>query len=134
MALPASVCQSGSARVADIIAAVVLHEPERFRCDACGKSFIIPEEEEGELDVQDYMATSCGHCFHAECVLDLFRKGNGLCPVCGDELPVGWDRHRCIVPPPLTGTAEEQEAQLDKLAEDVRKTMIEDGLIGADEF
>ena len=131
--LPASVCQSGATKVASIIAATVLHEPSRFCCDACDKSFITLSQEEEGGEIEDYMATACDHCFHPECVLELFRNGNGLCPVCGDNLPLSWDRRRCIVPPPLTGSAEEQAEQLDKLADDVRRTMIEDGLID-DEF
>ena len=129
--LPATVSQCGPELVATIVASVVLDKPEMFSCALCADSFVkmVPDGDDCIISMSKFMGNTCGHCFHAHCLTEHFRSGRVACPACGEVLPPTWNLSACLPPRPLTGTAEEQAAQLNDLAEQVRQTMIRDGLI-----
>lgn len=134
--LPVTVSQSGPELVAKVVAAVVLNRPDMFRCSICDQNFatMSPDGADRVISMSRFISAPCDHAFHAHCLSEHFREGNNDCPVCGEVLPACWNKSACLQPKPLTGTADEQEAQLNELAEQVRLSMLNDGLISEEDM
>lgn len=83
--IPTHVLQGGLLLGAGMTAALLNDNPLMFLCCVCNRPFV--QDDEQGRGLLTAFGGPCGHPYHAQCLIDHFKRVGNHCHICSGELP-----------------------------------------------